>query len=414
MADLSTCAPLSRPSVIAAHELIKPYIHHTPVLTNTTLTTLASTPQTASDLANTPWAGQTPAKPTIRLWFKCENLQKIGAFKVRGAFHALEKLKQEPGWLENGGPKKGVVTHSSGNHAQALALAAKTMGFPAHIVMPTISTPSKIAGTKGYGARVVFSGSTSTEREAVVEEVIKETGARLVPPYDHPDIMLGQGTLGLELQEQAREMIAAQKEGQPKCSFAVSSDEKKGKGLNAIITPCGGGGMLSGVSLSCEGTGIYVFGAEPEFEGADDCKRGLEAGKRIETVKTLTIADGLRTPVGAIPWTVIHDRKLVRQMFSVTEEQIKKALRLVLERMKMVVEPSAVVGLATVLYNEDFRKIVEQEAGKEGWDVGIVFSGGNVSVEALGKMFEVAGDQGNREEGVVGKDGKQVAENIAG
>jgi threonine dehydratase len=248
------------------------------------------------------------------------------------------------------------------------------MGVPATIVMPHISTPSKIAATQGYGARVLFSGSTSVEREAVVADVIRDTGATLVPPYDHPDIILGQGTMGLEMQAQVTEMIA--------------ESGKEGKGLDAIITPCGGGGMLSGTALSCEGTGIKVFGAEPEFEGADDCKRGLQAGKRIERVSTLTIADGLRTPVGEIPWTIIHDRMLVTAVYSVTEEQIKRALRLVLERMKAVVEPSAVVGLATALYNEDFRRMVQSEAGEKGWDLGIVFSGGNVSMEALGKMFE--------------------------
>ena len=259
--------------------------------------------------------------------------------------------------------------------------------------MPKISTPSKIAATKGYGAKIIFSGSTAVEREAVVEDVIRETRARLIPPYDHPDIMLGQGTLGIEMQEQVERMIAAGENGwQEKCSYAikVKAEGGKRKGLDAIITPCGGGGMLSGTALSCEGTGIVVFGAEPEFEGADDCKRGLEAGKRIEIVKTLTIADGLRTPVGAYPWTVIHDRKLVKAMFSVTEEQIKKAMRLVLERMKMVIEPSAVVGLAVALYNEDFRRIAQREGGEEGWDLGLVVSGGNVSVEAMGKMFGVS------------------------
>jgi threonine dehydratase len=140
----------------------------------------------------------------------------------------------------------------------------------------------------------------------------------------------------------------------------------------------------------------------------------LEQGKRIETVKTLTIADGLRTPVGAYPWTVIHDRKLVKALFSVTEEQIKKAMRLVLERMKMVVEPSAVVGLAVALYNEDFRRIVEREGGEEGWDLGLVVSGGNVSVEAMGRMFEVADSKGERQEGQVGEDGVKKAENVAG
>lgn len=282
--------------------------------------------------------------------------------------------------------------------------------------MPTISTPSKIAATKGYGAKVIFSGSTSVEREAVVEDVIKETGARLVPPYDHPDIMLGQGTLGIEMQEQVERMIAAGVNGwQEKCSYAVKEGKTgKTKGLDVIIAPCGGGGMLSGTALSCEGTGIAVFGAEPEFEGADDCKRGLESGKRIEAVKTLTIADGLRTPVGKYPWTVIHERKLVKAMFSVTEEQIKMAMRLVLERMKMVVEPSAVVGLAVALFNEDFRRIVEREGGEEGWDLGLVVSGGNVSVEALGKMFEVSGNKGERQEAKVGKDGEKFAENVAG
>lgn len=279
-----------------------------------------------------------------------------------------------------------------GNHAQALALAAKSMGIPAHIVMPSISTPSKIAATKGYGANVIFSGSTSTEREAVVKDVIEQTGARLVPPYDHPDIMLGQGTLGLEFQEQVKTMIAEQDKSSQSSTIRHQNTNSSGnntKGLDAIITPCGGGGMLSGTALSCKGTGIQVFGAEPSFEGADDCKRGLTAGKRIETVKTLTIADGLRTPVGEWPWLIISNKELVKDVFSVTEHQIKKALRLVLEKMKIVAEPSGVVPLAVALYNEDFRSMVERRAGEAGWDLGLVISGGNISVEALGKMFAV-------------------------
>ncbi|KAK0635565.1 IlvA, threonine dehydratase [Bombardia bombarda] len=354
MADPSTTSPLTRASVQVAHDLIRSHIHKTPVLTNKTLTQLASTPRTAADLekegSNPEWKGRTPARPVLRLWFKCENLQRIGAFKARGAFHAIERLKQEPGWAESGGREKGVITHSSGNHAQALALAARTNSIPAYIIMPTISAPPKIAATRDtYGATVVFSGSTSVEREAAT----------------------ARGTMGLELQDQVLEQ----------------SSSSSSAGLDAIITPCGGGGMLSGVALSCEGTGIRVFGAEPSFEGADDAKRGYYAGERVEAVSTLTIADGLRTPVGKIPWSIIYERRLVAGMYSVTEDEIKAALRLVYERMKLVVEPSAVVGLAVALFNEDFRAMVEREAGEKGWDLGIVFSGGNVSLDALGKLF---------------------------
>jgi threonine dehydratase len=284
--------------------------------------------------------------------------------------------------------------------------------MPAFIVMPTISAPPKIAATKGYGATVIFSGSTSVEREAVTAKVIQDTGARLVPPYDHPDIVLGQGTLGLELQEDAAALIeeaggsqgkrlgfsapgankggdptSLPKEGVEDTDEQARSRATKRKGLNAILAPCGGGGMLSGVALSCEGTGIRVFGCEPSFQGADDAKRGYESGQRVETVKTLTIADGLRTPLGNVPWSIIYERKLVSGFFSVSEKEIKDALRLVLERFKMVIEPSAAVPLAVALYNEDFRALVEREAGEDGWDVGVVFSGGNVSLEALGKLF---------------------------
>jgi threonine dehydratase len=321
MADLSTCPPLTRASVIEAHALIRPLIHRTPVLTNRTLTTLASTPRDAASLTSTPWEGRTPARPVLRLFFKCENLQRVGAFKARGAFHAVERLKRDPSFV----PSAGVATHSSGNHAAALALAARESGLPAHIVMPSVSRSNKVAATKGYGANVVFSGSTAKEREETAAKVVAETGARLVPPYDHPDIMLGQGTLGLELQEQARELI--------------EGDTSRGtkKGLDAILAPCGGGGMLSGVALSCEGTGIRVFGSEPSLDGADDARRGYEAGKRIESVKSLTVADGLRTPVGVHPWGVIYERRLVSGMYAVPEEEIIAATKLVLERVRYAI-----------------------------------------------------------------------------
>ncbi|KAK7046391.1 threonine dehydratase [Favolaschia claudopus] len=384
MADPSTSPPLTRSSVQEAHNLILPHIHKTPVLTNTTLSKLASTPRPAAELEGTPWAGRTPTKPVIRIWLKCENLQRIGAFKIRGAFHAIERLERDKKWVESGGKEKGVVTHSSGNHAQALALAARENDIPAYIVMPDISAAPKIAATKGYGATVIFSGSTSVEREAAAAKVIQDTGARLVPPYDHPDIILGQGTLGLELQDQVSEALAS---SSPPYRSLLLPTQSPRTSLNAIIAPCGGGGMLSGVALSCENTGIRVFGAEPNYEGADDATRGYYSGTRITTVKSLTIADGLRTPVGVYPWSIIYERRLVSGMYSVSENEILAALRLVYERVKVVVEPSAVVGLAVALFNEDFRAMVEKEGGEEGWDLGVVFSGGNVSLEALGKLF---------------------------
>ncbi|THV68903.1 tryptophan synthase beta subunit-like PLP-dependent enzyme [Aureobasidium pullulans] len=388
MGDVSSCPPLTRSSVQAAHEAIKQHIHRTPTITCDTISRLASTPQSADSLKGTPFEGRTPAKPQISLFFKCENYQKIGAFKARGAFHALSRLSKEE-------LSKGVVTHSSGNHAQALALAARTHGIPAHIVMPTISTPSKIAATKGYGANVIFSGSTSDEREAVVADVIRDTGAILVPPYDHPNIMLGQGTLALELEEQAKDFDA--------------------RGLDAVVAPCGGGGMLSGVATALHGTGIRVFGSEPSFEGADDAKRGVESGTRVEKVKTLTIADGLRTPLGKIPWTIISDAEKVKGMYSVSEEQIKAAMRLLLERAKVFVEPSAAVPLAVILYDEDFRSMVEKEGGEQGWNIGVVLSGGNTTVEAIAKLFQPASEQqAERQESKLGMDGKKVAENVAG
>lgn len=296
--------------------------------------------------------------------------------------------------------------------------------------MPTISTPSKIAATQGYGAEVIFSGSTSQEREAVVENVIKKTGAVLVPPYDHPNIILGQGTMALELEEQVNVLVGED----PSLSVHSSktkdvvgdvdgtSEPQTREGLprrlpghlDAVITPLGGGGMLSGVATALSGTGTLVFGAEPSYEGADDGRRGLAANKRITSVKTLTIADGLRTPVGELTWTVVSDKSKVRGVFAVSEQQILKAMKLVLERMKVFVEPSAVVGLAVCLYDEEFRHLVEKEGADEGWDIGVVLSGGNTTVEAITKMFEVGEDKGERAEGKLGSRGERVAENVAG
>jgi threonine dehydratase len=278
--------------------------------------------------------------------------------------------------------------------------------------MPTISTPSKIAGTQMYTDKVYFSGSTSTEREQVVKEVIEKTGAILVPPYDHPDIMLGQGTAALEMYEQHGTL--------------KNGDGAKRRGLNAVLAPLGGGGLLSGTTIFfSDKPETYVFGAEPSYQGGNDGQMGLNAKppKRIESVKTLTIADGLRTPLGEIPWKIFTSGseskpKYLEGVYSVTEDQIKDAMRLVLERMKVFIEPSAAVPLAVVLYDETFRswvKAKQQEEGVETWDVGIIFSGGNTTIEAIVGLFgNKQGEKEQRAEAKLGSDGKAVAENVAG
>jgi len=294
----------------------------------------------------------------------------------------------------------------TGNHAQALALAARTLQIPAHIVMPSISTPSKIAGTRAHNPTLHFSGSTSQEREAVVADIIRDTGATLIPPYDHPLIMLGQGTMGLEVQAEVEDLIRDNE------TLGV-----KGKrGLDALVVPCGGGGMLSGNAIALHDTGIKVFAAEPSHQGGDDARRGVAGGRRIETVKTLTIADGLRTPLGEHTWKIVSNPEYVQGLYAVTEKNIRDAMKLVLERMKCFVEPSACVGLATILYNEDFRRMVQEEAGDEGWNIGVIFSGGNTTIEAITKIFaeDVSAEKAEREKGVLGMDGSRVAENVAG
>lgn len=292
--------------------------------------------------------------------------------------------------------------------------------------MPTISTPSKIEATKGYGAEVILSGSTAQERDTVMEEVRKRTGAVLVPPDFHPDIILGQGTAALELEEQVREMVSKDStlsvhdqkpeavNGFDKENTTIHNKPQKAGHLDAVITPLGGGGLLSGTATALYGTRTKVFGAEPSFQGADDGRRGLATGERITNVKSLTIADGLRTHVKDIPWTVISDKEKVQGVFAVSEEQILNAMKLVLERMKVFVEPSAVVGLAVCLYNEDFRALVEREGGEEGWDIGVVLSGGNTSVEAIAKMFNVVDKQAERAQAKMGAGGERNAEDVPG
>lgn len=377
MADIKTCPPLTRASVVEAAARIQGEIHRTPLLSSSYIDSVASTPRSLDELHGTEWKGQEPARPQLHILFKCENLQKIGAFKPRGAFNAMLRYQEERNKASENGQDQTlpvrVISHSSGNHAQAVALTAKELGYPAHIVMPSISMPAKIAATKGYGATVHFSGPTPQERLKVVDELMSTPGYDnvFVPPYDHPDTILGQGTQGLEIQEQAK--------------VTLPESER----LHAIMTPCGGGGMLSGVALSCQDTGISVFGAEPSFEGADDCRRGLLAGKRIEVVRSLSIADGLRTPVGEIPWSVISNPDLVKKVFAVTEDQIRAALELVLQRMKILIEPSSAVPLAVALYNEEFRRLVEEEtsASRTTYNLAVVVSGGNVDVRRLPELL---------------------------
>lgn len=402
MADPTTCPPLTASSIATAYTKIAPHIHRTPLLTSKTLTKIASSPNPRLYLSDTPPIGAlpdapSPGTPRLNLLFKAENTQRIGAFKARGAFHALTRLTETLGLEEL--QRRGVVTHSSGNHAQALALAAHSFGVPVYVVMPTISTPSKILGTKEYATEVVFSGPTSQEREAMVREVQERTGACFVPPYDHPDIVLGQGTVGLEIAQQVGEVLG------------------EGRQVDCVVAPIGGGGLLGGIATWFGGKGTRVVGGEPSFQGADDARRGLAEGKRIEVVKSLTIADGLRTPVGKVNWGIVSDKSKVEAVYSVSEEEIKMAMRLVWERMKCVVEPSGCVPLAVVLFNEEFRRwVASQQKEGEVWDVAVVFSGGNTTMKAVSALFgeEKESKTEEREAGKVGSDGTRTAENVAG
>jgi threonine dehydratase/serine racemase len=244
---------------------------------------------------------------------------------------------------------RGVVTHSSGNHAQALALAARVRGIPAHVVMPRTASPVKKAAVVGYGGRVVECEPTLADRERVAAEIVAETGGTLIPPFDHPDVIAGQGTAALEL-------------------LADVPD------LDAIVAPVGGGGLLSGVCVASAGVNanVRVFGAEPL--GADDAARSKAAGEWLPQTSPKTIADGLMTSLGRLTWPIIRDR--VEAVHTVTEAEIVAAMRLVWERVKLVVEPSGAVGVAVVL-GEAFREL------KGIRKVGVVLSGGNVSLDRM-------------------------------
>jgi threonine dehydratase/serine racemase len=306
--------------VRAAAERIRGIVHRTPVMTSETLDRLSGR----------------------RLFFKCENLQKVGAFKYRGATNAVRKLTDAQA-------ARGVVTHSSGNHAQALALAARVRGVPAYIVMPRTAPAVKKAAVEGYGGKVTLCEPNLAAREEAAAKLVAETGATLIPPFDHPDVIAGQGTAVLELLEEVPD-------------------------LDAVITPVGGGGLLSGCAIAARELkpGIRVFGAEPS--GADDAARSKAAGQWQPQTSPDTIADGLLTSTGELTWPVIRD--LVDRVFTVTDDEIRAAMRLVWERMKLIVEPSGAVGAAVAL-SEPFRAT----AGARR--VGVVFSGGNVSLDKL-------------------------------
>lgn len=307
-------------AVREAADRIRGVVHRTPVMTCDTLDRLAGR----------------------QLFFKCENLQKIGAFKYRGATNAVRKLTDAEA-------AKGVVTHSSGNHAQALALAARVRGIPAYIVMPRTAPLVKKAAVEGYGGQVTLCEPNLADRERAANELVAKTGATLIPPFDHVDVIAGQGTAALELLEDVPD-------------------------LDAIITPVGGGGLLAGCTIAAHGVkpGVRVFGAEPL--GADDAARSKAAGEWQPQTAPNTIADGLLTSTGALTWPIIRDK--VEGVFTVTEDEIRAAMRLVWERMKLIVEPSGAVGAAVAL-----SAAFKQLAGAD--KVGIVFSGGNVSLDKL-------------------------------
>jgi threonine dehydratase len=283
------------------------------------------------------------AEAGTRVFFKCENLQRGGAFKIRGAANLMLSLPRE-------GLARGVVAYSSGNHAQATAIAAKHVGVPSTIVMPEDAPLSKMEATRAHGARVVTYNRFKESREAIAQSILKETGRTLVPPFDHPMIMAGQGTAAMELLEETGS-------------------------LDALITPVGGGGLLSGCATiaKAEHPSIRVFGAEPE--GANDTFLSMLAGERI-AVHPDTIADGLRAPKpGELTFPVI--RQLVERIVLVSEDEIRAAVKFLLLRLKILVEPSGAVPVAAVL----FRKLPPEIRS-----VGVVISGGNVDFPDLAKM----------------------------
>ncbi len=301
-----------------AHEKQKPYLHRTPVLTCGALNRLCG----------------------LEIYFKCENFQKAGAFKIRGALNAVLNLNDEQA-------ARGVTTHSSGNHAAALALAAGWRGIKAYVVMPENAPEVKKAAVAGYGAKIIFCRPTLKAREETSAKVMEKTGAVFIHPYNNLDMITGHSTAALELCEEVPD-------------------------LDAVMAPVGGGGLLSGTALAVAGisSNTRVYAAEPEK--ADDAYRSLKAGRIIPSENPASIADGLLTSLGDLTFPIIQ--KHVSGILTVSEEAIIEAMRLIWERMKIVVEPSAAVPLAALL---------TKGHSLEGQRVGIILSGGNVDLGNL-------------------------------
>ncbi|MBA7595134.1 MAG: pyridoxal-phosphate dependent enzyme [Calditrichaeota bacterium] len=310
--------PVTLKHIRAAAERIGPYAHRTPVLTCAGLDNLAGG----------------------RLFFKCENFQKAGAFKFRGACNAVLSMPEEEA-------VKGVATHSSGNHAAALALAARLRGIPAYIVMPHTAPGAKKAAVAGYGGIITFSKPTQESRRSTLESVVEQTGAIYIPSYNDPRIVAGQGTAAAELVEDVPD-------------------------LDLVIAPVGGGGLLSGtaVAVSELSPTTGIIGAEPV--NADDAYRSLKEGRIVPSDDPRTIADGLLMSLSQLTFGIIQER--VERIVTVSEEAIVSAMRHVWERMKIIIEPSAAVAVAAVLGDE------LDVAGKR---LGVILSGGNVDLERL-------------------------------
>ncbi|RTM09822.1 MAG: pyridoxal-phosphate dependent enzyme [Hyphomicrobiales bacterium] len=304
--------------VLAAHERIRPYIHRTPVLTSRVIDELAG----------------------AELFFKCENFQKAGAFKARGASNAVFGLSDEQA-------SRGVATHSSGNHGTCLSYAAGRRGIACTVVMPRTAPQAKKDAVQGYGGKVVECEPSTSSREAVFAEVVAETGAEFVHPYNDARVIAGQGTCSKELIEQV-------------------------DGLDAVVAPIGGGGMVSGtcLTLSTVAPGVEIYAAEPEQ--ADDAYRSFKAGHIIADDAPNTVADGLKVPLKELTWHFVSNH--VTDILTASEAEIVEAMKLIWKRMKIVMEPSSAVPLAIVLKNRDVF------AGKR---VGIIITGGNVDLDKL-------------------------------